>query len=738
MIKSFFLFFLLVQVSIFISSCSKKEKAMSKVAVKSNERVVAKVKDKTKKEKQILFGDLHVHTTYSLDAYMGSLPLMNGDGTHPPSDACDFARYCSKLDFWSINDHAEGLTPYQWKKTKQAIIQCNKMSGDEKNPDMVSFLGWEWSQSGSYVGNHYGHRNIVLKNYLDGETPDRPIGAKGIKGATTDGKNGAGYWERLGVKLVSPNAKSKDYKGFMSYHQARMRSVYCDESQPWEKWGDNCLEEAATPEDLFNKLDLIGQPVLAIPHGTTWGNYTPAGIRFDKQLKGRMHRKKYQRITEIYSGHGSAEEYRDWRAMNVDYETGERSCPKETPTFIPSCRMAGRIIYKRCMAKTTKLGNLKFDEKDCKKREKEAIKLYVDAGPKRGRFVVPGAPADQWLESNQCTDCFLPAFNHRPGNSTQYMMAITNFDKAGVDRRFKFGFIGSSDNHTAKPGAGYKEVNRFKFTESNWVLAKKAKKLLPGYNKISKKAKAKKLRPGKVIQSFRLMELERMSSFFYTGGVVAIHSKGRSRDDIWDALQSREVYATSGPRILLWFDFIGGKKVKPMGSSLKNFIGVPKFKVKAQGSFKQIDGCDKDGFLNLSGSDITRIRNLCKGECYRPSTERHKIDRVEVVKITPQKYKGEPIIELINNKFFVKKCGSETCEFTFDDKNYSRDSLYYVKAIQEKTPAINAGNLRCKRDVKGRCISTNACRESNGVAFADNCREEIGERAWSSPIYVGY
>ena len=64
------------------------------IQARTNEIDIVKENLNVENDKQILFGDLHVHTTYSTDAFMWSLPYLNGTGASPLADACDYARFC--------------------------------------------------------------------------------------------------------------------------------------------------------------------------------------------------------------------------------------------------------------------------------------------------------------------------------------------------------------------------------------------------------------------------------------------------------------------------------------------------------------------------------------------------------------------------------------------------------------------------------------------------------------------
>ena len=234
--------------------------------------------------------------------------------------------------------------------------------------------------------------------------------------------------------------------------------------------------------------------------------------------------------------------------------------------------------------------------------------------------------------------------------------------------------------------------------------------------------------------------MERTASFFYTGGLVATHSQDKSRESIWNSLKTKEVYATSGTRILLWFDLLNSSEgIIPMGSETKMKTN-PRFIVRAAGSFKQKPGCPEYAISSLGKE---RINDLCRNECYNPSDQRKKIDRIEVVRILSQLNENEEVSDLIQDPWKVHKCNdSEACEFTFVDNEFDRserDAVYYVKAIEETSKIINAGNLRCEYDEFGNCKSVNICSGSSMLTpYEDDCLSEEQERAWSSPIFVDY
>ncbi len=620
-----------------------------------------------------------------------------------------------------------GLTPWKWKQTIQGMRDCNAVSEDGADPDTVAYLGWEWTQIGTTPENHYGHKNVVVRGLADKDIPTRPITVR-LPGINDEG--GGGLPGPLPMGLFALSNLHSDTLDSLKFMREMADVPACPEGVPERELSDDCREFATTPADLFSKLDDWGFDSMVIPHGTTWGLYTPMGSAWDKQLVGDMHDPARQKLIEVYSGHGNSEEYRAWREVVID-ANGNKSCPGPRNDYLPSCWRAGEIIRERC----TTAGE---DEDECEKRAAAARQNYVDADT-AGHLTVPGATVEDWLDSGQCRDCFLPAFNTRPRSSVQYIMALGNFADPAHPRHFDFGFMASSDNHSGRPGTGYKEFARTHMTEARMTMA--AARMM-NYSAAQEPAPA----PESVVfdpddykgQFFRLREAERATSFFLTGGLIAVHAQGRDRDSIWQAMEQKQVYGTSGPRILLWFDLLNppGSTGKSLGMGAHATLSSdPVFQVRAVGSFEQLPGCP-------AGTDDAltpeRVASLCRGECYHPSDQRRLITRIEVVRIRPQARADEPVDALVQDPWKVLPCEADPtgCTQTFTDPDFvkeGREALYYVRAIEAPSPAVNAGLLRCETDAAGNCVKVKACI---GVPDSDDCLAETEERAWSSPIFL--
>ena len=109
------------------------------------------------------------------------------------------------------------------------------------------------------------------------------------------------------------------------------------------------------------------------------------------------------------------------------------------------------------------------------------------------------------------------------------------------------------------------------------------------------------------------------------------------------------------------------------------------------GDWIQKEGCPEDvGVL-----DSDRLEKLCAGECYYPGDRRHKIDRIEIVRVRPQTFPGEPVEQLIEDPWRTIQCedSSQGCVVRFSDESFSeeqRDAVYYVRALQEASDDFTA------------------------------------------------
>ena len=181
--------------------------------------------------------------------YVFNTKAVKGGGIVTPADACDFARYCSALDFWSVNDHAEGLTPRAWADTLKSIRECNDAAGDPMNPDVVSFVGWEWSN---------GERDDVPSHYGAQEASSFEHGRRGRLRRGPLRLRQAMCWEKvpsvlLGLFSLTDGVEAASDLG--RFIRESNQTPACPQGVPANELPADCREVALTPRDLYRKLD---------------------------------------------------------------------------------------------------------------------------------------------------------------------------------------------------------------------------------------------------------------------------------------------------------------------------------------------------------------------------------------------------------------------------------------------------------------------------------------------------
>ncbi|MGH0030410.1 MAG: DUF3604 domain-containing protein, partial [Myxococcota bacterium] len=594
------------------------------------------------------------------------------------------------------------------------------------DPDVIAFLGWEWTQIGRTAADHWGHKNVILRDTAEDAVPTRPIHSGGTTRRLM-AENPA--WLRL-LPVLADFGNRQEYYDFDTYARETTDAPPCPSGVDVRELPEDCSESAETPGELFEKLAQWGHESIVIPHGTTWGIYTPPDASWDKQLTAAQHDPDRQTLIEVYSGHGNSEEYRSFRPV-VATANG-LVCPPPSPGYLPSCWRAGELVRARC----EETGE---EAEECDRRAADARQNYVDGGL-QGRLAVPGETAMDWLDAGQCRDCFQPAFNYRPKNAVQYIAALRNFGE-GPDR-FRFGFVASSDVHTGRPGTGYKEFARTSMTDQSGAVDQRIYDAFNPRTEPAAESVPVDVGMDSGLAAMRATETERQNSFWLTGGLVAVHAEARTRDGVWDAFQRKETYGTSGDRILLWFDLLnapGRDGRAPMGSEVA-METTPLFEVRAVGSFEQKPGCPD---FSTNALEPAKLERLCRGECYHPSDTRRRIDRIEVVRIRPRDDPDERMDALIDDPWRVFPCNGDPtgCTAAFADPDFAagrRDVVYYARAIQETTLAVNAANLRCEYDDAGNCVDMKPCWGDFRSPESDECLDETQQRAWSSPIYVDH
>jgi hypothetical protein len=422
--------------------------------------------------RQALFGDLHVHTSWSLDGYI----IFNRT---TPRDAYHFARggeidfyqnprkLAIPLDFTAVTEHAEFLGE---------SILCSDPESDVYSTDMCTDMRNEKEDP---EVEHRTFVNILLKVFK----ADRPVRPAEICG--DDGLRcmdaGRKRWQAI-QNVADEFYVPGEFTTLIGYEWTgqqggnRHRNViFRNNTVPATAWS---MIEVSTVEELWQKLDDECLPpceVLTISHnsnqskGTRFNGMNPDGSPFSKEQAA--YRASHEPLVEVMQFKGNSE-------CRLGFGTEDEFCSFENYDLRPSCPL--------------------------------------EAAP--GSSLKCVVPCD---ENGKPEGCIWSRNYVR--NALKMGLAIE--EQVGANP-YLLGLLGSTDTHNSNPGNTTEEnyQGNFGFLD----------------------AKAEDRLRLKLETGFKLLPRN-------SGALAAVWSEENTRESIFDALQRRETFGTSGTRLVLRF-----------------------------------------------------------------------------------------------------------------------------------------------------------------------------------------
>ncbi|MBB82431.1 MAG: hypothetical protein CL931_01305 [Deltaproteobacteria bacterium] len=622
-----------------------------------------------------MFGDLHVHTAYSFDSYISSqrnepddayrfakgepITLPNEDGEQEIQ-----AQLQRPLDFAGITDHSEYLGP---------IDVCTRDAGR---------LGYWWPHCVMTRANHYWTQLLAASWWTSlGGIQTEEVSESFACTLSDCDEAAAGAWGRIQAAAEAHYDRSEDcgFTTFVGYE-------YTDAPNAANMHRNVIFRNANVPAVPVSTYDTgtynfpvlwellqercldagIGCDVLAIPHNPNLA----AGLMFRDPQTAREARDriKFEPVIELTQHKGSSE------------------CRFD--------RMAGR-------------GVLTEDEL-CTYEQVVADNLSM-LGSVHGEVMTEQAAP-------------VPIDEFHPRNMAR------NALKAGLElgrdtgtNPFVFGFIGSTDSHSATPGS---------VEENNYVghLGRRD----AGYRNVQ-------------------------DHFFSNpGGHAVVWAEENSRDAIFDGMRRKETYATSGTRPIVRF-FAGDALPEDLCGSPDMVARAYEAGVPMGGRIEVAAGASSPRFL------VSALKD--PGAPGHPGTD---LQRVQIIKgwVGSDGSSQERVYDVAGNADNGASVDPATCApkgtgaanlcsvWTDPDWNAEESAFYYVRVLENpscrwstlqcQSAGVNPFDANCSAQAEAATAAAHE-RGAQGDVYGKCCLDPAQEpfyspvqqeRAWTSAIWV--